>query len=226
MRRIRKGVQRSMGRLRSLTGELVCSETRCDTFGEYLEKVQWAVRPASLTEDPGTGNVAPILPMDLGPINEPELREAVRAFKPGKACGPDEVPVEYWKAVLTTDGANEAVRWLLRFVNSAWQGKKVPQSWHLQIVSMIFKKGEDADCGNYRPICLLNSAYKIFATIILRRLIKGGADDRIAASQFGFRRRRGTEDALHCARRAMELAQAHKHGRLYMLALDCRKAFD
>ena len=91
---------------------------------------------------------------------------------------------------------------------------------------MIFKEGDDADCGNYRPICLLNVAYKVSAMILLHRLVTVGADDRIMSSQFGFRRKRGTEDALHCARRAIELALAQKNGSVHLLALDWRKAFD
>ena len=62
--------------------------------------------------------------------------------------------------------------------------------------------------------------------ILLRRLLRAGADSRICPTQFGFRRHRGTEDALHCARRAIDRALADKNGRLHLLALDWQKAFD
>ena len=78
-----------MGRLCSISGELVRSEARCDTFGEYSEIVQWAVRPASQTDDPGTGDVAPTLPMKHESINQSELRDDVGAFKTGNASGPE-----------------------------------------------------------------------------------------------------------------------------------------
>ena len=79
---------------------------------------------------------------------------------------------------------------------------------------------------SYRPICLLNSAYKVFAMVILQRLLSAGADSRLWASQFGFRRGRSTEQALHCARRAIDLAASQQLGTLSLLALDWARAFD
>ena len=102
----------------------------------------------------------------------------------------------------------------------------VPDSWHLQRVALFYKKGDAADCSNYRPICLLNAAYKIFAMFLLRRLQRAGVDDHVWPSQFGFRRNRGTEDALHCVRRAVERAWADRGAVLHLLALDWRRAFD
>ena len=46
------------------------------------------------------------------------------------------------------------------------------------------------------------------------------------ASQFGFRPNRNTSQALHCARRALELACSSRNGALHLVALDWRKAFD
>ena len=91
---------------------------------------------------------------------------------------------------------------------------------------MSYKKGDPADCGNYRPICLLAAAYKIFATILLKRLIAAGSESRIWPTQYGFRPKRGTEDALHCVRRAIDVAWSRRDGSLHLLALDWRKAFD
>jgi hypothetical protein len=122
--------------------------------------------------------------------------------------------------------ALEGQSWLLRFCNVAWQRGVCPQSWHLQEVPLIYKKGDLADCGNYHPIFLLNAACKIFAMIVLRRLLGAGADELLWTSQFGFRRCRSTEDALHCARRAIEEAWAHRGGKVHLLALDWAKALD
>ena len=103
---------------------------------------------------------------------------------------------------------------------------EMPDAWHLSQVSEIYKKGDHGDCGNYRPISLLTGAYKVFAMILLRRILDAGADQRIGSSQFGFRAGRSTDDALHCVRRAVERAWAHRGGNLHLLALDWRKAFD
>ena len=73
---------------------------------------------------------------------------------------------------------------------------------------------------------MLNAAYKIFAMVILMRLQEAGADERICPSQLGFRRNRSTEGALHCARRAIEKAWAHRGGTAHLMTLDWAKAFD
>ena len=61
---------------------------------------------------------------------------------------------------------------------------------------------------------------------LTRRLLAAGADKRLWKSQYGFRKSRGTQDALHCARRAVERAVAERGGVLHIMALDWAKAFD
>ena len=224
LRRLRKGAPHKQGRLESLGGEAVDSSQRADTFAQYLQDVQWAVRPANLVDPAVFGT----LPVYLGAITLKELRDAVVGMKSGKATGPDNHPVEFWKAVVLQpgEGGLHGRNWLLDLCNRTWQMHAVPEAWHLQQVALIYKKGDPAQCGNYRPICLLNAAYKIFAMVLLKRLLAAGADDRLWGSQFGFRRFRSTEDALHCIRRAIEGAWAHQGGKLHALALDWAKAFD
>ena len=62
--------------------------------------------------------------------------------------------------------------------------------------------------------------------MVKQRLLDAGLDERLWESQFGFRKKRSTEDAIYIARRHIELAKATRSGRLSVLALDWRKAFD
>ena len=136
LRQLRQGTSHSQGRLAGADGELVESNQRADTFAKYLESVQWAVRPATLTELPP---IFPELGIPSDPITLKELRKAVRAMAEGKAAGPDAQPVEYWKALLASEGT-AALR-LLDFCNAVWAGREVPNDWHLHQVALIFKKG-------------------------------------------------------------------------------------
>ena len=72
------------------------------------------------------------------------------------------------------------------------------------------QKGDPASCENYRPISFLAIGYKLFATILLRRLTAAGADARIWPTQ-----------ALR-----LERTCAAKDGSLVFLPLDWAKAFD
>ena len=62
--------------------------------------------------------------------------------------------------------------------------------------------------------------------MLKQRLLDSGADAKLWFSQFGFRRSRSTLDAVFVARRRIEVAMANWGGRLSLLALDWRKAFD
>ena len=98
--------------------------------------------------------------------------------------------------------------------------------WCSADVVAIFKKGNIEDPDNYRPISLVCVAYKIFASLLLKRLQDGGAEDRLTTSQFGFRRKRGTNDAIFAVRRHIDLALAQRFGSKGIVALDWKKAFD
>jgi hypothetical protein len=116
--------------------------------------------------------------------------------------------------------------WALELCQKCWSEGSVPDVWHAARVAALFKKGDVANCENYRPISLLPIGYKLFALILLHRLKAGGAENRIWRTQFGFRSERGTLDALFLARRLLDQAWAAKDGNLIILALDWAKAFD
>ena len=64
----------------------------------------------------------------------------------------------------------------------------MPTEWSTASVAMLFKKGDPADPNNYRPICLLSIAYKLFASLLKQRLLDASVEDRLWKSQFGFRK--------------------------------------
>ena len=67
---------------------------------------------------------------------------------------------------------------------------------------------------------------KMFSMILLQRLRKAGAQERIWPTQFGFKQKYGTNDALFVARRVIEEIWGMRDGRGTFLALDWAKAFD
>ena len=73
---------------------------------------------------------------------------------------------------------------------------------------------------------MLSIGYKLFALVLLNRLKSSGAEERIWKTQFGFKSKCGTRDALFLARRLIERAWESKDGKLIFLALDWAKAFD
>jgi len=222
VRALRKGFAPKPSKLKDLDGHVVDNTQRAETMAEYYEKVQWRVRPDDVRRDDGP--IGEELFMDLGAITHGEVTEAAKALKKNRACGADQVPAEFWQAILATD--SEAGRWATEFCNTCWTQTAVPMQWHLARVAAIFKKGAHDDPANYRPISLLCVVYKLFTSILLRRLKAAGAENRIWSTQFGFKSLTGTRDALFLARRMIEAAWDAADGKLMLLALDWAKAFD
>ena len=91
-------------------------------------------------------------------------------------------------------------------------------------VASIFKKGDTQNLANYRPISLLNTLYKIYASIIHDR-ISTKIDGYITETQYGFRKKRSTAHALYLARRIQDLAEQSGEN-IALVLLDWEKAFD
>ena len=158
LKQIRKPPKPCQGRLRGANGDLVDSNERAGVFARYLQDVQWHRRDSCLVQGP------PLKHLDvfLGDISLVELLNAVKRMKKNKASGPDAHPLEFWYVVLNQARGSslEGAQFLVDYCNAIWHQASVPTAWHLQRVALIYKKGDPAECSNYRPICLLNAAYK------------------------------------------------------------------
>ena len=75
---------RKQGRLQNLEGELVESSGRADTMAEFLEQVQWRVRP--------TDFLGPTLPVSEAAFTVQKVGQVMRKLKWNKAAGSDGVP--------------------------------------------------------------------------------------------------------------------------------------
>ena len=89
-------------------------------------------------------------------------------MKTCKACGPDEIPVEPWRAL-----EEEVVDTLLSVFKKIQATGAMPEEWRnstLYMVPLYKQKGDVQDCSNYRGIKLLSHTMKIWERIIDRRL--------------------------------------------------------
>jgi len=91
-------------------------------------------------------------------------------------------------------------------------------------VVTLYKKGNVEDPGNYRPISLLQTLYKIYAALIQRRLAEK-MEERIHKMQFGFRADHSTNEPLFITRRLQDYFETCGDN-FFMLFLDWEKAFD
>ena len=99
---------------------------------------------------------------------EEEIATAMKAMANTKAVGPDGLSAELLKLGLQQD---RTILWELhRLTILIWRQGKVPQQWKDAVITVLHKKGDKTECGNYRGISLVSHAGKVLLKVVGRRL--------------------------------------------------------
>lgn len=101
---------------------------------------------------------------------------------------------------------------------------KISKDWHNAEVILIFKKGDNTDIENYRPISLLCHLHKLLMRIITNR-ITPKFDQYQPVEQAGFRKGYSTLDQLQTLKLLLEKVNEYNI-ELHLPFVDFRKAFD
>ena len=200
--------------------------TWCTVCSAYVEP---AVDPGEYTrmEFMPLGAVFTQIPQDSteslrGPISEEDLEFGLQQLPNGKA--PDESGIPYELLKQAPDGMKKTIRVCL---NQILEGRAdPPRAWLGGLVRFLFKKGDPMDIACYRPVCLLDTVYKVLSGILTDRLYrlceKYGLLD---PSQEGFRRLRSTQHQVQGLHWAIE-EKARRGASAYIAYLDFEAAFN
>ena len=109
-------------------------------------------------------------------------------------------------------------------LNDWWMEGRVPKELTRAEVVLIYKKGNTAGIWNYRPISLLSTMCKVLAAV-LNNMLEKEVETKLHATQFGFRKGKGTADAIQCIRRMIDKGESTGR-KTILLLLDWEKAFD
>jgi len=100
-------------------------------------------------------------------INIKEIIEVINKMANEKAPGTDRIPIEAFKEMPI-----EILMLWKSIFNFYIKNKTTPKYWRRGVIFPIYKKGDECDLANYRPIALLQTQYKIYSAIINKRLQK------------------------------------------------------
>ena len=122
------------------------------------------------------------------------------------------------------DRMKEAIR---ACINSILAGEAPPpRSWMGGLICFLLKKDAVLDISGYRPVCLLDTTYKVLSAIITDRLYRlAERHGLLDSSQEGFRRLHSTQRQVQSLHWAIQEA-AERRERLFCCYLDFANAFN
>jgi hypothetical protein len=144
-----------------------------------------------------------------------EIQEAILAMPKDKAPGCDDIPTEFFQEFMS-----EVSPTLLQAFSAMLRNGKTSELFNKGLIILIPKLGDQARIGNWHPITLLGSLYKILAKTLARRL-----QSIIRPSQTGFVEGRCILDNTFLAQEAQDWAKESNQD-LVLLLLDFKKAFN
>jgi hypothetical protein len=151
-------------------------------------------------------------------FNKREINKAIRALKPRKSTGPDNIPNEVF--IEASKQTKETYR---NIFNSILDSNNIPHQWQKGKIIRLYKgKGTKGKCSNERGITLASNTGKLF-----ERLVNNRVTDRIdiTDTQAGGRKGRATDDHIMTMK---QLIQINKNNNkpTYIAFLDVTKAYD
>jgi hypothetical protein len=148
-----------------------------------------------------------------------EVLDAIAAMPRGKAPGSDGVPTKFFQE-LAEDIAPMLLKAFMAMLNLGETSALINKG----LITLIPKSEDHARLGNWHPIILLGSLYKILAKTLARRL-QGFPPSIIKPNQIGFVEGRSILDNIFLAQEALEWV-VESNQDLILLLLDFENAFD
>jgi len=118
-----------------------------------------------------------------------EVENAIKEMRNKKATGDDDVPGDVLR--LLGEGG---LKIMMTLINTIYETGEWPKDF-MEVTIALKKKPQATKCSNHCTISLIAHTAKIVAKI-LRRRIEKKTEDVLGEDQFGFRRGKGTRDAI------------------------------
>ncbi|KAL4152683.1 hypothetical protein QTP88_000516 [Uroleucon formosanum] len=152
-------------------------------------------------------------------ILKSEFEDALQTMKKNKAPGPDRLNTELLQQ--TDDEIKNALYELLCKI---YETGIIPRDFGCSRLVILPKKPRANQCENFRTLSLISHAAKLLTIIVSKRISKR-IEVRLDNDQYGFRKNKGTREAILGLRVILE-KQIERQKITYMAFIDLEKAFD
>ena len=155
------------------------------------------------------------------PIRNPALfQRCLRNTRLGKTPGPDNINNEMLQ--FSPELLKQAVHKMFILI---WLTGHTPDRWKQSRTLLLCKKGDPLQLGNYRPIALANTLYKVWTGLLTSALSTYAEHFHLLSDcQEGFRKHRNTRRALQTTLNVYEDAKFYNKN-VFALYTDYSNAF-
>ena len=152
-------------------------------------------------------------------VTEEHVRQVILSIDGSKATLVGDIPADMLKVTLDIH-----LSLITKIINLSFENGCFPDDLKLAEVSPIFKKNDDLDKENYRPVSVLFNVSKVFERIIYSQ-IDAFMQDKLSNLLTGFRKNHSTK---HCLMYMLEnwKNMLDKRGYVCAMFMDLSKAFD
>ena len=117
-----------------------------------------------------------------------------------------------------------AIKKIADLANKIYRTGMIPKRMEESEFIVLPKKEGATECGEHRTISLVGQVAKVILKVMDNRL-KGTVEEHVDKAQFGFRKGKGTENAIFVLRAIIKRA-IEKQNDMYLCFVDFEKAFD
>ena len=154
-------------------------ETLSAFFGEIVHD---PARPAALQAPHGPLQQTALT--SFQPVSVQDVEQCLACVNPHKASGSDCIP-----GIVLQCCASVLAPHLARIINISLSSGTVPTCFKLLYVSPLFKSGDTAVAGNYRPVSLLPIVSRLLEHCVKKQIMANLQDHHLLpASQFAYRK--------------------------------------
>src|SRR6267154_1151216 len=123
-------------------------------------------------------------------ISREDIVTVIRDLSKGKTCSNDNISAELLQGM-----GEKGIEIMTSLINNIYKSGYIPEDFRKSIFIPIPKVSKAQECSDFRTIALVSHASKVLLHLIKRR-ITPIIERQLGESQMGFRKGKGTRDAV------------------------------